>query len=132
MLFFNKRKKSMLEWVKLERGSQLQEIEDASKHGPVDIFKHSVRCGVSFAVKRRIERRWDIPSGRLKVYYLDLLARPALSDEIASRFKVRHQSPQMLILRDGRVVFHASHGEIPVDAVRQVIGVDQEEMESKS
>jgi len=57
MLFFNKREKTMLEWINLERDSQLQEIIDASRSGPVAIFKHSVRCGVSFAVKRRIERR---------------------------------------------------------------------------
>jgi bacillithiol system protein YtxJ len=65
-------------------------------------------------VKRAIERDWNLSDSELPVYYLDLLEYRSISDIIAERFSVRHESPQLILIRDGRAVYHASHSEIDV------------------
>lgn len=96
-------------WKLLTAVSQLDEITEISKTKPVAIFKHSTRCGISNMVIKQFEREYEIPENSLDLYYLDLLNHRDISDEIASRFQVFHQSPQLLIIKNGIAVFDASH-----------------------
>ncbi|NER17526.1 bacillithiol system redox-active protein YtxJ [Spongiivirga citrea] len=121
MGFFNKlfnsddsgeRSAKSVNWIPLNDMTQLDEIVEASKTKTVAIFKHSTRCGISSMVIRQFEGSYDIPEDVADVYYLDLLQFRPISNEIASRFGVFHQSPQLLIFRNGEVVFHTSHGDI--------------------
>lgn len=99
-------------WEPLNEMRQLDEILEVSKSVPVVIFKHSTRCGISRMVLRQFEKSYDMPEEAFKVYYLDLLAHRDISDEIAIRFQVIHQSPQLLIIKNGQTVYHASHHSI--------------------
>ncbi|NJW51436.1 bacillithiol system redox-active protein YtxJ [Salinimicrobium oceani] len=109
-------------WHALTESKQLEEIEKESEKQPVVIFKHSTRCGISKMVLNNFEREYDLPKDKeVKLYFLDLLANRELSNEVASRFGVRHESPQMIIIRDGKVVHHASHHSIDLASVKAEI-----------
>ncbi len=99
----------LIPWIQLNRLEQLNEIVEISKHTPVVIFKNSSTCGVSRAVLRGFERDYAIDEGKIKLYFLDLLAFRNVSNEIAFKFQVIHQSPQLLVIKNGVAVHHASH-----------------------
>jgi len=74
------------------------------------IFKHSTRCSISTMAFNRLKSGEDFPG--VKVYYLDLLKFRPISDFISEKYHVEHESPQVLLLVDGKCVFHASHNAI--------------------
>lgn len=105
-------KKSFLNWIPLTSIEQLEEIKNLSKNDSVLIFKHSTRCGISSMVIKQFEKLFTEEHQKLKVYYLDLLNYRNISDEIGYTFQVMHQSPQLLIIKNGVAVYNASHYEI--------------------
>ncbi len=106
-------------WKNLTSLDQLTEIEKISKIKPVAIFKHSTRCGISRMVLGQFERELDIEDNTTELYYLDLLNYRNISDEIASRFQVFHQSPQLLVIKNGVSVFDASHQSIAAQDLKK-------------
>ncbi len=105
------REEKSLPWIPLNDIQQLNHIEEKSKSKPQFIFKHSTRCGISRMVKRQFERQYSL-NGEADLYYLDILNYRDISNDIANRFKVYHESPQLLIIKNGVVVKHDSHGSI--------------------
>lgn len=103
---------SKLRWTPLTDMSQLDTIVEESKTIPVAIFKHSTRCGISSMVINQFERAYDLEEHQMKVYYLDLLSYRPISQEIAARFQVWHESPQLILVKNGVTVGHASHSQI--------------------
>lgn len=101
----------MLSWRNLTESSQLDSILSDSDKQPVIIFKHSSRCAISGMAKDRMERQWPA-SEETNVYFLDLLRYRSVSNEIAERMAVEHQSPQLLIISKGQCVYEASHSDI--------------------
>lgn len=117
-------KKEIVEvpWHALTESKQLEEIEKESNKIPVVIFKHSTRCGISRMVLNNFEKEFDLKGDHdVKLYLLDLLANREISAEVASRFGVRHESPQIIIIRDEHVVHHASHHSIQLQDVKNTI-----------
>lgn len=106
-------------WHALTESQQLDKIESESKEKCVTIFKHSTRCGISRMVLNNFERNYDLHEEDHKMYFLDLLANRDISNQVADRFDVRHESPQLIILRDGKVVHHASHQSIDVEDLKK-------------
>ena len=104
-----------MNWIPLTTIGQLDQIVEASRIHPIAIFKHSTRCSVSSMVKRTLERDWKAPSAEIPVYFLDLIAFRSISHEIAERFDVTHESPQLILIKDGKALYHASHSEIDFD-----------------
>ncbi|MFD0778792.1 bacillithiol system redox-active protein YtxJ [Flavobacterium myungsuense] len=90
---------------------QLNEVVNTSTEKLVLIFKHSTRCSVSRMALKQFENEFDL-SEKVVTYYLDVLENRAISNEIASRFNVYHESPQILVIKDGKSVFDASHSDI--------------------
>ena len=101
-----------INWIPLTSIEQLDDIKKQSVAEPILIFKHSTRCGISRMVLRQFEKSFDESLANLKVYYLDLLNYREVSNEVGYTFQVHHQSPQLLIIKNGEVVTHASHYEI--------------------
>lgn len=104
--------KSYINWIPLTNMQQLEEIKRQSENEPIAIFKHSTRCGISSMVIKRFANSFDEELKNYKVYYLDLLNYREISNEIAYTFQVLHQSPQLLVIKKGEVVSHASHYDI--------------------
>ena len=105
-------KESNLNWIPLTDLNQLEEIKKQSNSTTVFIFKHSTRCGVSRMLLKQFENLFDESHQQLKVYYLDLLNYRNISNEIASQFQVSHQSPQLIVIKNGHTVANASHYDI--------------------
>mgnify|MGYP006288132095 CR=1 FL=1 len=103
-----------MEFRQLTEKDQVREIEELSNiaRGGVLIFKHSTRCAISTMALNRFTRAWDVGDEHLPVYYLDLIRFRELSDLVAEKFEVTHQSPQVLLIRNGKCVYHASHNAI--------------------
>lgn len=105
--------------IQLSDIRQLDEIVENShtlKKG-VLIFKHSTRCSISGMAYNRFTRNWNENSEEFPVYYLDLLRYREISDEISRRFGVKHESPQVLLIKNGVCVYHESHNGISPTAV---------------
>ncbi|WP_440066741.1 bacillithiol system redox-active protein YtxJ [Tenacibaculum discolor] len=107
-----KEEESFINWIPLTSLDQIKEIKELSKNEPVAIFKHSTRCGISSMVIKRFVNSFDEELKDFKVYYLDLLSYREISNEIGYTFQVLHQSPQLLVVKKGEVISHASHYDI--------------------
>jgi len=110
-----------VDFISLDHLSQLDEIVELSVNADnkaVAIFKHSTRCSISSMALNRLTRSWDITSETLPIYFLDLISYRNISNEIADRFDVEHESPQLLIIKNGKCVYHASHSAIDVDDIK--------------
>ena len=105
---------SKINWIELTDLGQLNEIMDLSHEQPVAIFKHSTRCSISRMALKQFENEFDL-EGSVTPYFLDLLNHRDISNEIATRFDIYHQSPQLLLIKEGKAVYDASHSDI--DAV---------------
>lgn len=99
-------------WIPLTTISQLDVITLDSKGKPQVIFKHSTTCGISRMVLNMFTGSYKMESESMDMYFLDLLAHRDVSNAIAEKFQVMHQSPQMLVIKNGLVVAHDSHGGI--------------------
>jgi len=99
-----------MNWNKLDDLETLEEIINESEKSPVMIFKHSTSCSISSMALNRLERSWnENEMEEVKVYYLDLLAHRDISNTIAEKFGVPHQSPQVLLIKNGECVYDDSH-----------------------
>ena len=105
---------SKINWIELTDLGQLNEIMDLSHQQPVIIFKHSTRCSISRMALKQFENEFDL-EGSVTPYFLDLINHRDISNEIATRFEVYHQSPQLLLIKEGKSIYDASHSDI--DAV---------------
>ena len=104
-------------WKRLNDENDLEEAIEKSKENKVVIFKHSTRCIISKTVLKNFENEVKNSDKKVDLYFLDLLANRGLSNKIAERFDVTHQSPQILILENGVSVKDASHQAISLDLV---------------
>lgn len=83
----------------------------------VVVFKHSTRCFISKTVLKNFEKEISTTDRDISFYFLDLLAHRAISDKIAEEMNVPHQSPQIIVLRNGKAVNSASHQSISLSIV---------------
>jgi len=102
-----------MKWLLLESADQIQNIQQNT--GYSIIFKHSTRCSISMMAKRKFELDWsDLPED-MPVYFLDLIQYRELSNLVASTFHVHHESPQLLLIKDGECILDQSHSSISVE-----------------
>ena len=104
-----------MNWISLNTESQLQELILKSMVKVQVIFKHSIRCSISSVVKDRLERKSAPPD--VDFHYLDLINYRELSRLISERFSVEHESPQILVIRNGQCIYHESHMGIRMDEI---------------
>lgn len=108
-----------MNWVNLESEEQLDEII-ALKQECI-ILKHSTRCSISLMAKKRVEQDADLIPENLTCYFLDLLKYRNISNAIADKFHVHHESPQLLLIKDGECILDQSHGDISIDEVNSLL-----------
>ena len=108
-----------MNWHQLTDMQQLEQLKEASFLEPVLFFKHSTRCSISRMALNRFEREWG--DNNFKVYLLDLLSYREVSNAIADVFEVEHQSPQILLIKNGNCIFHQSHNAISTKNLNQYL-----------
>lgn len=102
---------SKINWIPLQFVGQLDEMVAISDQKPALIFKHSTRCSISRFALKQFENEFALEDS-VDAYFLDLLEYRDISNEIANRFQVMHQSPQLLLIKNGQSVYDASHSDI--------------------
>jgi len=112
---------SKINWVELSDISQLNEISSSSEEKPVVIFKHSTRCSISRMVLKQLENEYDYKDDEVTPYFLDLLSHRDISNEIANRFGVMHQSPQMIVIKGGKAIYDNSHDGIHAEDLKRFL-----------
>ena len=106
-----------MNWIPLTKEEQLSRILEKSATVPQVIFKHSTRCSVSSMVLSRLERS-DVPE-TIDFYFLDLLNYRNISNKISDDFDVFHESPQVLLIKNGECVYDESHMGISMDELSE-------------
>lgn len=106
-----------MNWIALTEEAQLDQIKEQSKQQPVVIFKHSTRCSISDMAKSRLERK-TAPEN-VQFYYLDLIRYRNISNDIAKVFGVHHESPQVLLIKNGECVYDESHNGISMEEIAE-------------
>ncbi len=109
----------MIQWKTLDNLSQLDQIQKDSYERIQAIFKHSTSCPLSLMAKSRIDREWKLDD--VIPYYLDLKVYREISNAIATKWKVNHESPQIILIKDGEAIFDESHLDITVAAIEKVL-----------
>jgi len=104
-----------MHWIHLTDEELLKQIISKSQIRPQVIFKHSSRCSISSMALQRLQRVSQ-PSD-IDFYFLDLLSYRNLSNKIAQLFKVPHESPQVLLIKDGLCIYEESHMGISMNDI---------------
>jgi len=102
-----------MNWIPLTQPGQLTHIVERSFTIPQVIFKHSTRCGTSAMILSRLER--SAAQGNIEFYFLDLIKYRDISNQIADQFGVYHESPQLLLIKNGECTYDESHMGISMD-----------------
>jgi bacillithiol system protein YtxJ len=115
-----KKAENKINWIPLTHLDQLEDLTNKSWEKPVVIFKHSTRCSVSrFALKQLETLQCNVfTENNISMYFLDLIEYREISNEIANRFQVIHQSPQLLLIKNGKSVYDASHSDIDAEDLK--------------
>ena len=109
-----------MDWKLLTSEDQLDQIRQRSSETPQLIFKHSTRCSISSMAKSRLERSKTPDS--VDFYYLDLLKYRNISARIETDFMVNHESPQILLIKNGACIYDESHSGISMDEILEQAG----------
>jgi bacillithiol system protein YtxJ len=115
----------MFEHAHLRRLGSPADLDDAiaaSAERPVLLFKHSTRCGVSAEALEEVTA--SLQARSMQAWVVTVQTDRGLSNDIAARFGIRHESPQLLVLREGKVAWHASHFRITAPAVTAVLDAE--------
>lgn len=102
----------MIDWKSINNHSDLKDINELSYTKDVLIFKHSTRCSISSMMKTRLEQNWDSNKTKLDTFLLDLITHRDISNQISSNYKVHHESPQIIVISNGKSVLDLSHLDI--------------------
>ncbi len=108
-----------MKWNKLESSETLTEMIQQSFESPLIVYKHSSRCSISTLALSRLQS----DNYEAELYFLDIIGFREISNEIEKRFKVIHQSPQLLIIHKGECVFNTSHLDISAPVVEKQLAL---------
>ena len=100
----------------------LTNIEALDFERPIVLFKHSTRCSISRFALKQFDNAYHFTDTEMEWYLLDLLNYREISNAIANRYDVMHQSPQILVIKNGKVVYTASHDAIDATDLKQFVG----------
>lgn len=102
----------MNDWKTLTEKEDFYTLLEKSAEKPQIIFKDSTTCGISAHAKERLRDGYAQIAGKAAFHYVDLLAFRSISNLIAQELKVTHRSPQIIVLKDKKVVYTTSHHAI--------------------
>lgn len=110
---------SKINWINLTQIEKIDEIINQSNEKPALIFKHSTRCHISKMVLKQFENEYNLDD-KMECYFLDLLEFRPISKAIAERFNIEHQSPQIILIKNGKAIYNASHESIAADELEKI------------
>ncbi|MCB9196627.1 MAG: bacillithiol system redox-active protein YtxJ [Flavobacteriales bacterium] len=124
MSWFSKTKERPLKHIEWKKATSIEDVDlynDLSFKTTVVFFKHSTRCSISSMAKSRFERTWEYSTEEIVPVYVDLLEYRNVSNDLARRYGIDHQSPQILVIRNGKCVHSTTHGAIDPQELAEFI-----------
>lgn len=110
-----------MNWIALDSEDQINQLQSLEK--PSLIFKHSTRCNISNMALKFFEKEWD-QEADVNLYFLDILANRNLSNKVAEVFQVHHESPQVILIKNGECILDASHQDISASELQEVLSTN--------
>ncbi|ARN77300.1 cytosolic protein [Nonlabens spongiae] len=110
-----------IEWEHLDSIDQLDNLIKNSKLKPKVIFKHSTRCGISRMALNQFENNYTSGMDQAVYYLLDLIANRDVSNAVAEKLSVQHQSPQVIVIDNEQVIHTESHHGIDIKKIQELI-----------
>ncbi len=110
---------SSFPWKEITSVEEFNEMLNAPTDKAKLFFKHSTRCSISSMALKGFERAWNVSSDDFELYFVDLIAHRDISNAIAAESHVEHQSPQVVVWRNGEVIYNASHHHIDAQKIQQ-------------
>lgn len=107
-------------WIKLETELQMEEIKSNSNQKLQLIFKHSTRCIISKMALKQFEKEYDF-ADQMDLYLLDLLQNRDISNQIATNYDIQHQSPQLILIQNSKVIYNVSHENIEASTLKNYL-----------
>jgi len=105
-----------LDWIEINSIEELEQAIENSADKPAIFFKHSTRCSISSMALNRFENDWKQGADGV-LYFIDLIKNREVSNALADKANVYHQSPQIILLKDKKVLFDASHSAISANEI---------------
>lgn len=112
--------KSNFPWIEITSIKQLEEIISHSGEKIILLFKHSTRCSISSMVLKNFERNIEVQNENIVFYFLDLITHRDISNKIEELTGVIHQSPQVIVLKENKVIYHNSHNGIDPSEINKL------------
>lgn len=116
----NDKLKGAFPWVNFEDVAQFLELKINSNTKAQVIFKHSTRCIISKMALKQFEKEFDFID-KVDLYLIDLLQNREISNQVATDFDIQHQSPQLILIQNGKVVYHVSHENIEASLLKNYL-----------
>ncbi len=110
-----------MNWIPLDSEDQIHLLKSQNK--PSIIFKHSTRCHISNMALKFFEKEWD-DSKDVNLYFLDIIAHRSISSKVAETFQVHHESPQVILVKNGDCILDASHQDISAKELEEVLSTN--------
>lgn len=113
-----------MNWLNLKKLEELDWLIKQSNNPQISavlIFKHSTRCGTSLMMKKQFENQFNFNPNHVLPYFLDLITYREISNKITEYTGIEHQSPQLIALKNGKVIYAASHYHISFEKLKQAI-----------
>jgi len=99
-------------WNRLTDEKRIDDIIEESYKKPQLIYKHSNRCSTCWFSKSELENSAGEISSKASMHFVDVVASRSVSNKLAEVLNVRHESPQAILVKDGKAVWDTSHGSI--------------------
>ena len=106
-------------WNNIESEEDLAKAIEKSYSKKIAIFKHSTSCFISKTVLKNFEKEIENIDQKVELYILDLLANRTISKKISSDFVISHESPQLIVIENGKAIDNASHQDISTSLIAQ-------------
>ncbi|MAO66015.1 MAG: bacillithiol system redox-active protein YtxJ [Balneola sp.] len=108
-------------WNAVDGEEAIKEILMKSNSLPQVIYKHSTRCATSYLALKDLQNLSEEDLEKADFYLVDVIQQRGLSRTIADELGVRHESPQLIVVEEGSVIWHGSHYQVKAQALSDLL-----------
>lgn len=108
-------------WKAVTSEADIKEILLLSNERPQIIYKHSTRCATSYLALKNLQNLSEKDFEKADFYMLDVIQQREVSRAIADKIGVRHESPQLIVVEGGEVVWHGSHYQVKAQVISDLL-----------
>ncbi|MBO6587117.1 MAG: bacillithiol system redox-active protein YtxJ [Gracilimonas sp.] len=108
-------------WKELTSEEDVADVMHTSNEKPQVIYKHSSRCATSYFALKNVESISAEDQLKADFHMVDVISRRPTSMHIAEELEIRHESPQLFVIKDGEVIWSGSHNQIQAEVLENIL-----------